>query len=141
MVFYFYFLIHGFRDEAFFYKAHGDMPSGGGKTHARIMVVLQVLMLGLLLSLAIPAYVFFGEIKPEFSHPVLANLFPADWNYFVVPEKPLLRRRWCRGDAATRVVRAAKPARQTRRTRQARRAARGERPPGVCGGCRRPRPG
>lgn len=83
MVFYFYFLIHGFRDEAFFYKAHGDMPTGGGKTHARIMVVLQVLMLGLLLSLAIPAYVYFGEIKPEFSHPVLANLFPADWNYFV----------------------------------------------------------
>ncbi|RMF86218.1 MAG: hypothetical protein D6744_00070, partial [Planctomycetota bacterium] len=48
LVFYFYFLIHGFRDEAFFYKAFGDMPSEAGRTHDRIMVVLQVLMLGLL---------------------------------------------------------------------------------------------
>ena len=81
LVFYFYFLIHGFRDEAFFYKSHGDMPTDGGKTHARIMVVLQMLMLGLLLSLTLPAYVFLGEIKPEFRHPMLHNLFPADWNY------------------------------------------------------------
>lgn len=81
LLFYFYFLIHGFRDEAFFYKAYGDMPKQAGRTHARIMVVLQMLMLGLLLSLAIPAYVLFGELKPEFSHPLLKHLFPANWSY------------------------------------------------------------
>lgn len=81
LLFYFYFLIHGFRDEAFFYKAYGDMPRDAGRTHDRIMVVLQLLMLGLLLSLAIPAYVLFGQLRPEFSHPLLENLFPADWGY------------------------------------------------------------
>lgn len=81
LVFYFYFLIHGFRDEAFFYRALGDMPAGADRTHQRIMVVLQMLMLGLLVSLAIPAYVIFGELKPEFSHPLLENLFPASWSY------------------------------------------------------------
>jgi len=81
MLFYFYFLIHGLRDEAFFYKAHGDMPEDAGPTHDRVMVVLQALLLGLLLSLAIPAYVLYGEWKPEFSHPLLQNLFPAQWSY------------------------------------------------------------
>lgn len=81
LIFYFYFLIHGFRDEAFFYKAHGDMPQDGGKTHGRIMIVLQMLMLGLLASLALPAYVLLGEFKPEFRHPMLHTMFPADWNY------------------------------------------------------------
>lgn len=81
LVFYFYFLIHGFRDEAFFYKALGDMPRDGAASHGRIMVVLQVLMLGLLVSLAIPAYVLFGELEPKFRHPVLAQLFPASWPY------------------------------------------------------------
>lgn len=81
LVFYFYFLIHGFRDEAYFYKAYGEMPPDAGRTHARIMVVLQLLMLGLLLSLAVPAYVLYGEFRPEFRHPLLESLFPADWNY------------------------------------------------------------
>jgi hypothetical protein len=81
LVFYFYFLIHGFRDEAFFYKAYGDMPKNAGPTHDRIMIVLQMLMLGLLFSLAIPAYVLFGDLYPEFSHPLLKDLFPAKWNY------------------------------------------------------------
>lgn len=81
LIFYFYFLIHGFRDEAFFYKTLGDMPADGAATHGRIMVVLQALMLGLLVSLAIPAYVLFGDFFPEFRHPLLENLFPATWNY------------------------------------------------------------
>ncbi len=83
LLFYFYFLIHGFRDEAFFYKAYGDMPKDAGPRHARIMVILQLLMLGLLLSLAVPAYVLFGQFRPEFKHPLLENLFPANWNYAV----------------------------------------------------------
>lgn len=81
LLFYFYFLIHGFRDEAFFYKAYGDMPKDAGPTHARIMTVLQLLLLGLLLSLALPAYVLYGEFRPEFRHPALDAMFPADWNY------------------------------------------------------------
>ncbi|RMF84225.1 MAG: hypothetical protein D6744_03435, partial [Planctomycetota bacterium] len=46
-----------------------------------IMVVLQVLMLGLLVSLALPAYVLFGELRPEFRHPLLEHMFPANWSY------------------------------------------------------------
>jgi hypothetical protein len=81
LVFYFYFLIHGFRDEAFFYKAYGDMPPDGAIAHGRIMVVLQLLMLGLLVSLALPAYVLYGQFRPEFRHPALDAMFPADWPY------------------------------------------------------------
>ncbi|MBL8879249.1 MAG: hypothetical protein JNG88_09025 [Phycisphaerales bacterium] len=83
LLFYFYFLIHGFRDEAFFYKAYGDMPKEGQATHDRVMSVLQLLMLGLLVSLAIPAYVLFGDLFPEFRDPVLERIFPVQWPYFV----------------------------------------------------------
>lgn len=91
LVFYFYFLIHGFRDEAFFYKAYGDMPKDAGPAHERIMVVLQLLMLGLLLSLLIPAYQLYGEFNPKFKHPAIEAIFPASWPYavrflsFIVP--------------------------------------------------------
>ncbi len=81
LLFYFYFLIHGFRDEAYFYRSFGEMPAGAGPTHDRIMIVLQALLLGLLVSLAIPAYVLYGQLRPEFRHPVLEALFPADWPY------------------------------------------------------------
>lgn len=81
LVFYFYFLIHGFRDEAFFYRAYGEMPKDAAISHARIMTTLQILMLGLLISLAIPAYVLYGEIKPKFSHPLLQQIFPSSWPY------------------------------------------------------------
>lgn len=83
LLFYFYFLIHGFRDEAFFYKAYGDMPKEAQASHDRIMSVLQALMLGLLISLAIPAYVLFGEMFPEFRDPVLERIFPAQWSYLL----------------------------------------------------------
>src|SRR5690606_27163805 len=33
IAFYFYFLVHGFRDEAFFYKSYGDCPAGSEKPH------------------------------------------------------------------------------------------------------------
>ncbi len=93
LIFYFYFLIHGFRDEAFFYKAYGDMPKAAGATHERLMVVLQMLMLGLLISLALPAYVIYGKFRPEFSHPALEQMFPASWPYpfwFAVTFLPML---------------------------------------------------
>lgn len=83
LVFYFYFLIHGFRDEAFFYRAYGEMPAGQRVVHDRIMIVLQMLMLGLLISLALPAYVLYGEIRPEFKHPAMEAIFPASWPYAV----------------------------------------------------------
>jgi hypothetical protein len=81
LLFYFYFLIHGFRDEAFFYRAYGEMPKEERETHDRIMVVLQALMLGLLVSLAIPGYVLFGEFYPKFKDPLLSQMFPASWPY------------------------------------------------------------
>jgi hypothetical protein len=93
LLFYFYFLIHGFRDEAFFYKAFGEMPPGAARSHDRIMVVLQVLMLGLLASLALPAYVLYGQMKPEFRHPALEAIFPASWPYatrFAVSFTPMV---------------------------------------------------
>lgn len=80
LCFYFYFLIHGFRDEAYFYRAYGEAPKDS-RTHDRIMVVLQALMLGLLISLAIPGYVIFGRFFPKFQHPGLDSLFPAAWPY------------------------------------------------------------
>lgn len=83
LAFYFYFLIHGFRDEAFFYKAFGEMPKDQQQNHNRIMVILQILMLGLLVSLAIPAYVLLGDLYPKYSHPLISQIFPANWPYLV----------------------------------------------------------
>lgn len=81
LAFYFYFLIHGFRDEAFFYRAYGEMPAEQRVMHERIMLVLQLLLLGLLISLALPAYVLYGQFRPEFRHPALEAIFPAEWPY------------------------------------------------------------
>ncbi|MGE3181302.1 MAG: hypothetical protein AB7N71_06705 [Phycisphaerae bacterium] len=83
LAFYFYFLIHGFRDEAFFYKAFGEMPKDQQQNHNRIMVILQILMLGLLISLAIPAYVLLGDLYPKYKHPLISSIFPADWPYLI----------------------------------------------------------
>ncbi|HKQ47048.1 MAG TPA: hypothetical protein VJZ71_03135 [Phycisphaerae bacterium] len=81
--FYFYFLIHGLRDDAFFYKAYGDQPTEAVKTHDRIMFVLQLLMLGLLFSLIWPTYIQMGDRDYRPANPVLDNFFPADWPFVV----------------------------------------------------------
>lgn len=83
LLFYFYFLIHGFRDEAFFYKSYNEMPKGAEGQHDRIMVILQLLLLGLLLALGLPAYALYGQFKPEFKHPALEAIFPANWPYAI----------------------------------------------------------
>ncbi len=79
--FYFYFLIHGLRDDAFFYKAYGDMPTEAVRTHERIMVVLQLLMLGLLFSLIWPTYIQMGDVNYRPANPILDNFFPANWPF------------------------------------------------------------
>jgi hypothetical protein len=82
LLFYFYFLIHGFRDEAFFYRAYGEMPKDQADTHKRIMVVLQLLLLGLVIALGIPAYALYGQLfRDEFRDDTLALIFPAQWPY------------------------------------------------------------
>lgn len=83
LLFYFYFLIHGFRDEAFFYRAYGEMPKDQAETHKRIMTVLQILLLGLVMALGIPAYALYGQLfRPdEFRDDTLASIFPAQWPY------------------------------------------------------------
>lgn len=83
LLFYFYFLIHGFRDEAFFYRAYGEMPKEQAETHKRIMTLLQVLLLGLVMALGIPAYALYGQLfRPdEFRDDSLASIFPAQWPY------------------------------------------------------------
>ncbi len=96
LVFYFYFLIHGFRDEAFFYRAYGDMPKDQLATHSRIVVVLQGVLLGLLISLLLPAYMLYGRMhpeRPEYQAPALDQLFPAQWPFllrFVAMLAPML---------------------------------------------------
>ena len=79
--FYFYFLIHGLRDDAFFYKAYGDMPTEAVRTHERIMAVLQLLLLGLLFSLIWPTYIQMGDVNYRPANPVLDNFFPANWPF------------------------------------------------------------
>lgn len=81
LVFYAYFLVHGFRDEAFFYKVYGDMPKEDEAVHRRIVIALQVLLLGIILALIIPAYQIYAQQKPQFSHPAIRDLFPAEWPY------------------------------------------------------------
>jgi len=81
LMFYFYFLIHGFRDEAFFYKSYGEMPRDSAATHERIMAVLQGVMLGLLMSMIVPAYSIYGRQHARYHSEALDMIFPANWPY------------------------------------------------------------
>lgn len=83
LLFYFYFLIHGFRDEAFFYKSYGDMPKDAAPTHDRLTVIFQALMMGLLVSFLIPATNLLGAIRPKYASPLIDQIFPAEWPYVV----------------------------------------------------------
>ncbi len=83
LMFYFYFLVHGFRDEVFFYKSYGEMPAEAAATHQRVMWVLQALLLGFMLALLLPLTVLYGEYKKNYSHPALQAIFPASWPYTV----------------------------------------------------------
>lgn len=80
-LFYFYFLFHGFRDDAYFYKTYGDMPPEAAASHGRVMGVLQGLLLGLLASLFWPAATQISQKRYEIVDPILANFFPADWPF------------------------------------------------------------
>jgi hypothetical protein len=82
-LFYFYFIIHGFRDDSYFYKTYGDMPAIARETHQRLMVVLQLLSVGLLFSLLWPAYAQLAETNPRFADPILGTFFPADWPFVI----------------------------------------------------------
>jgi len=80
-LFYFYFLVHGLRDDAFFYSSYGDMPQEARATHQRIMAVLQLLILGLLFSLIWPTYAQMSTTTSRLEHPILQNFFPANWPF------------------------------------------------------------
>jgi hypothetical protein len=83
LIFYFYFLVHGFRDEVFFYKSYGEMPADAAATHQRVMWVLQALLLGFMLALLLPLTVLYGDLKENYRHPALQAIFPASWPYTV----------------------------------------------------------
>lgn len=83
LLFYAYFMVHGFRDEAFFYKAFGDMPKDETRVQERVVGVLQLLLLGIILALIIPAYILYAQYYPRFKDPALEALFPAQWPYLV----------------------------------------------------------
>lgn len=80
-LFYFYFLIHGFRDDAYFYKAYGDMPKEGAVTHQRVLAVMQCLAIGLIISLIWPTYAQMSMSNYKLQHPILQNFFPATWPF------------------------------------------------------------
>lgn len=82
-IFYFYFLIHGFRDDAHFYKTFGDMPREGAATHDRILVVLQALQIGLLFCLFWPTYSHMASTDIQRADPILSNFFPAGWPFII----------------------------------------------------------
>lgn len=83
LLFYFYFLVHGFRDEAYFYRSNGDMPAGHEHTYDRLMALLQFTFLGIMAALIIPGYILYGQFYPKFRHPLLESMFPADWPYLL----------------------------------------------------------
>lgn len=83
LLFYAYFLVHGFRDEAFFYKSFGDMPKDDARVQERVVLVLQLLLLGVILALIIPAYILYAEYNPRFKDATLDAMFPASWPYMV----------------------------------------------------------
>lgn len=82
-LFYFYFIIHGFRDDSFFYKTYGDMPEAARATHERMMKVLEWLSVGLLFSFLWPAYAQLASTNAKYADPVLGNFFPADWPFVI----------------------------------------------------------
>ncbi|GMU33847.1 MAG: hypothetical protein HS101_06710 [Planctomycetia bacterium] len=82
-IFYFYFLIHGFRDDAHFYKTFGDMPREAAATHDRILIVLQALQIGLLFSLFWPTYAHVASTDIRRADPILSNFFPASWPFIL----------------------------------------------------------
>lgn len=80
IAFYFYFLIHGFRDEAFFYKNYGDCPDDDRVRHNRLIFVLQVMLISLLFAFIMPTYLQFVDLygqKLPTDDPVLNLFFPA----------------------------------------------------------------
>jgi hypothetical protein len=80
-IFYFYFLIHGFRDDAHFYRTYGDMPREGAEAHDRIVLVLQCLLIGLLFSLFWPTYAHVAATDYRRADPILGSFFPASWPF------------------------------------------------------------
>jgi hypothetical protein len=82
-LFYFYFIIHGFRDDAFFFKTYGDMPQHAKEAHARIMQVFQWLSVGLLFSLLWPATAQLSSTNVKYADPIMGTFFPADWPFVV----------------------------------------------------------
>jgi hypothetical protein len=79
IAFYFYFLIHGFRDEAFFYRSYGDCPAVDSKQTARVLLLLQVMLISLLFAFLMPTYLEFLNIKNKLpaNDPILNAFFPA----------------------------------------------------------------
>lgn len=86
IIFYFYFLVHGFRDEAFFYRNYGDCPTDAGKPHKLVMFVLQLMLISLLLAFLMPTYLLVAPMygqKIDPQDPVLNLVFPASVPFLI----------------------------------------------------------
>ncbi len=80
IAFYSYFLIHGFRDEAFFYRSYGDCPTGADKPHGRLVLVLQIMLITVVFAFLMPTYLLYVQIVKNqlpVDDPVLNMFFPA----------------------------------------------------------------
>lgn len=79
IAFYFYFLIHGFRDEAYFYRTSGDCPAGNSQHQTRVVLLLQAMLISLVFAFTMPTYLEFLNLKGQLpaDDPVLNTFFPA----------------------------------------------------------------
>lgn len=85
IAFYFYFLIHAFRDESFFYQTCGDCPAANPVANKRVLVGLQVILLSLLFAFLMPTHLQYLKIRDRLptGDPVLDLFFPASWPFLV----------------------------------------------------------
>ena len=85
IAFYFYFLIHGFRDESFFYQNNGDCPQEHPQANKRVFVGLQVMLLSLLFAFLMPTYLQYMKYKGKLpTDDVVLNLFfPASASFLI----------------------------------------------------------
>ena len=85
IAFYFYFLIHGFRDESYFYQNYGDCPETHPRANKRVFMGLQVMLLCLLFAFLMPTYLQYLKFKGKLpvDDAVLNLFFPASASFLI----------------------------------------------------------
>ena len=86
ILFYTYFLVHAYRDEALFYRMSGDRPNMDEKTQDRLATSLQVIALATLLIILMPVYLYFQERTGQLNRnaPLLSIIYPSSVSFPVI---------------------------------------------------------